>query len=62
MVKIRTINSSDLGNQLGKLIDETLQGYSTVVQRYGRPVAVVIPVELHEEYLALKAARETAEA
>jgi prevent-host-death family protein len=54
----QTINSSELGNQLGKLIDDALQGRSTVIQRHGRPVAVIVSISMHEEYLALKAAQE----
>ncbi len=62
MGKTRTINSSDVGNQIGKLIDETLQGHLTIIQRYGRAVAVIVPVSVHEEYLAMKAEHEADEA
>ena len=56
MSSTQTINSSEVGNQLGKLIEDALQGQTTVIQRYGRSVAVILPIGLHEEYLALKAA------
>lgn len=52
----QTINSSEVGNQLGKLIDDALQGQTTGIQRYGRSVAVIIPVGINAEYLAVKAA------
>lgn len=48
----QTVNSSDLRNSFGVILDNALRGKVTVVERYGRPAGAFVPIEIYERYVA----------
>lgn len=47
----QTLNSSELRNRFGQMLDDALRGRATIVERFGRPAGVFVPVEVYEAYL-----------
>ena len=51
MMEAQVMNSSDLRNSIGMMLDNALRGKITVVERYGRPAGAFVPIELYEQYV-----------
>jgi prevent-host-death family protein len=49
----RRISSSDLRNNVGKILEDVLRGRATIVERYERPIGVFISFEDYERLQAL---------
>jgi hypothetical protein len=56
----QVLNSSELRNQFGRILDDALRGRTTIVERFGRPAGAFVPMDLYERYLALLAAQDEA--
>ena len=51
----QVMNSSDLRNRFGQILDDALRGRATIVERFGRPAGAFVPMEVYEHYLTLMA-------
>lgn len=60
MMEAQVMNSSDLRNSIGMMLDNALRGKVTVVERYGRPAGAFVPIELYEQYVNERSAEESA--
>lgn len=49
--EVQTLNSSELRNRFGQILDDALRGRTTIVERFGRPAGAFVPMELYEAYL-----------
>lgn len=56
----QVMNSSELRNRFGRIIDDALRGRTTIVERFGRPAAAFVPIEVYERYLAMVEREEDA--
>lgn len=52
------MNSSELRNRFGRMIDDALRGQTTIVERFGRPAGAFVPIEVYEKYLEMVARSE----
>ena len=49
----QVMNSSELRNRFGRMIDDAMRGRTTIVERFGRPAGAFVPIEVYERYLDL---------
>lgn len=50
---IESITSTNVKNQFGRMLEKALQGIPTIIERYNRPIAVLVN---YDEYQRLKRA------
>ena len=54
----KTVSSTELQKHTRDIIDQTrIQGVSIVIETYGKPMAVLLPFDEYQQYLAFKAKR-----
>jgi prevent-host-death family protein len=46
----KTIGAFEVRRKFGELLDEVTRGDKVVVERHGKPVAAVVPIELYEQW------------
>jgi prevent-host-death family protein len=46
----KSIRASELPRRLRKVLDDAVKGDSVIVERYGEPVAVLVPVSVYEQW------------
>ncbi|MEM7126699.1 MAG: hypothetical protein AAF702_10260 [Chloroflexota bacterium] len=51
---IQTMSSEEVKRQWGGILDNCLSGITTTIQRYSRPVAVIMGWKQWEDYQSLK--------
>jgi prevent-host-death family protein len=46
----KTVGAFEVRRKFGELLDEVTQGDKVVVERHGKAVAAVVPIELYEQW------------
>jgi prevent-host-death family protein len=46
----KIIGAFEVRRKFGELLDEVTKGDKVVVERHGKPVAAVVPIELYEQW------------
>jgi prevent-host-death family protein len=46
----KSIRASEIPRRLRKVLDDAAKGDSVIVERYGEPVAVLVPVSVYEQW------------
>ena len=46
----KSIRASEVPRRLRKVLDDAAKGDSVIVERYGEPVAVLVPVSVYEQW------------